>query len=133
MFNEHPADTYDFFKDGHQGTKESVLLIPGAETKGFLVFPAQSLRGLDGGSPQEFADLVRGRGGLMFLSHLEERMDWQIEGLTGVEIYNTHADFKDEKNLVAAMRNPLWLFSSPQLVRKYPHEASSAPLEYAAD
>ena len=23
-------------------------------------------------------------------------MDWEINGLTGSEIYNTHADFKDE-------------------------------------
>jgi hypothetical protein len=133
MFNEHPADTYDFFKDGHQGTRDGVLLIPGAESKGFLVFPTQSVRGLDGSAPQEFADLVRGRGGLMFLSHLEERMDWQIQGLTGVEVYNTHADFKDEKNLVAAMRNPLWLVSSADLFRKYPQEAFSALLDYPAD
>src|SRR5262249_59295642 len=97
MFNEHPADTYDFFKDGHQGTRDGVLLIPGAETKGFLVFPTQSLRGLDGGSSQEFTDLVRGRGGLMFLSHLEERMDWEIRGLTVVEMCNTHDNFKAEK------------------------------------
>jgi hypothetical protein len=133
MFNEHPADTYDFFRDGHQGMKDGVLLIPGAETKGFLVFPTQSVQGLDGGSSQEFSNLVRGRGGLMFLSHLEERMDWEIQGLTGVEIYNTHADFKDEKSLIAAMRNPLWLFSSADLFRKYPQEAFSALLDYPAD
>ena len=42
-------------------------------------------------------------------------MDWDIHGLTGVEIYNTHADFKDEKNLQAALRNPLWLFQSVDL------------------
>src|SRR5437870_2175387 len=63
MFNEHPADHYDFFKDGHQGIKDSVLLIPGAETEGFLAFPTTSLRGVKPGSPQEFCDLVRGRGG----------------------------------------------------------------------
>ncbi len=51
MFTEHPADGYDFFKDGHQGIKDGVLLIPGAEMKGFLVFPTRSLRGLDGGTP----------------------------------------------------------------------------------
>jgi len=133
MFTEHPADTYDFFKEGHQGIKDGVLLIPGAEMKGFLVFPTQSLRGLDGGTPQEFSDLVRGRDGLIFLSHLEERMDWQIEGLTGIEIYNTHADFKDEKKLVAALRNPLWLFGSADLFRKYPQEAFSALQDYPAD
>jgi hypothetical protein len=134
MFTEHPADSYDFFADGHQGIKDGVLLIPGAETKGFLVYPTLSLRGLDGGSPQEFSDLVRGRGGLMFLSHLEERMDWQIQGLTGCEIYNTHADVKDEKKLGAAMKNPLWLINSAENFRKYPQEAFSAlqdpPVDY---
>ncbi len=133
MFTEHPADTYDFFKDGHHGLRDGVLLVPGAEMKGFLVYPTQSLGGVDGGTPQELSDLVRGRGGLVFLSHLEERMDWQIEGLTGVEIYNTHADFKDEKSMIAAMRNPLWLFSSAELFRKYPQEAFSGLLDYPAD
>src|SRR5262249_40264595 len=59
MFTEPPAGHYDYFKDGHQGTKDGVLLIPGAETKGFLVYPTQSLHGLEAGSAQEFADLVR--------------------------------------------------------------------------
>lgn len=133
MFTEHPAAHYDFVTDGHRGLKEGVLLIPGAETKGMLAFPTQSVRGLDSGSPQEFAGLVRGRGGLMFLSHLEERMDWEIRGLTGSEIYNTHADFKDEKKLIAALRNPLWLFQMTGLFRKYPQEAFSALLDYPAD
>jgi hypothetical protein len=133
MFTEHPADSYDFFKDGHQGLRDGVLLIPGAETKGLLVFPTLSLRGLDMGSAQEFTDLVRGRGGLVFLSHLEERMNWQIRGLTGVEIYNTHADFKDERNLIAALRNPLWLLQAVELFRQYPQEAFSAAQDYPAD
>src|SRR5262249_38317672 len=133
MFTEHPADHYDYFTDGHQGVKDGVLLIPGAETKGFLAYPTRSLRGQDTGSPQEFADLVRGRGGLVFLSHLEERMTWEVRGLTGVEIYNTHADFKDEKNLIAALRNPLWILKSIDLFRQYPQEAFSALQDYPAD
>lgn len=128
MFTEHPAEHYDFYQDGHQGTKDGVLLIPGAEVKGLLVFPKQSVRGMDAGPPQEFSDFVRRRQGLTFLSHLEERMDWEIRGLTGVEIYNTHADFKDEKRLVAALKNPLWLLGTTDLFRKYPQEAFSALL-----
>jgi hypothetical protein len=133
MFTEHPADHYDYFKEGHHGRKDGVLLVPGAETQGFLVFPKQSLRGLKAGSPQEFSDLVRRGNGLTFLSHLEERMDWNIRGLTGTEIYNTHADFKDEKNLHAALRKPLWLLSVFDLFRKYPQEAFSALQDYPAD
>ncbi|MFO0919382.1 MAG: hypothetical protein U0872_13860 [Planctomycetaceae bacterium] len=133
MFNEHPAPHYDFFADGHRGLHDGVLLIPGAEMRGFLVFPTQSLQGLDGGSNQEFTDLVVGRDGRMFISHLEERMDWEPVGITGVEIYNTHADFKEEKELIAAMRDPLWLFRSAGLFRQYPQAAYSALMDYPAD
>jgi hypothetical protein len=133
MFTEHPSERYDYFRDGHRGTKDGVLLIPGAETEGFLVFPTTGLRGLETGSPQEFCQLVRRQGGLVFLSHLEERMDWEIRGLTGTEIYNIHADFKDEKNLIAALRNPLWLLKTAELFRKYPQEAFSALQDYPAD
>jgi hypothetical protein len=133
MFTEHPAVHYDYFTDGHHGLRDGVLLVPGAETGGFLVFPPRSLRGLESSTPQEFADVVHGRGGLLFLSHLEERMTWEIRGLTGTEIYNTHADFKDEKNLLAALRNPLWVWKSADLFRKYPQEAFSALQDYPAD
>jgi hypothetical protein len=133
MFTEHPAEHYDFYQDGHRGMKDGVLLIPGAEMKGLLVFPGQSVQGIDAGPVQEFSDLVRHREGLTFLSHLEERMDWEIRGLTGVEIYNTHADFKDEKRLTTAMKNPLWLLSTTELFRKYPQEAFSALQDYPED
>ena len=133
MFTEHPAEHYDFVTDGHQGSKEGVLLIPGAETKGLLAFPRRSIRQSMVGTSQEFADLVRGTQGLTFLSHLEERMDWELRGLTGVEIYNTHADFKDEKRMLAALRNPLWLLGSSPLFRKYPQEAFSALQHHPAD
>ncbi len=142
MFTEHPSDKYDYFKDGHRGFKDGVLLIPGAEVNGFLVFPTKSPHpsppptlgeGRVGGSPQEFCHLVRRQGGLVFLSHLEERMNWEIRDLTGTEIYNIHADFKDEKNLIAALRNPLWLLKTAELFRKYPQEAFSALQDYPAD
>lgn len=133
LFSEHPAEHYDYMRDGHRGLKNGVLLIPGAETSGFLAYPTRSLHGVPAGSPQEFADLVRNRGGLIFLSHLEERMDWQIHGLTGTEIYNTHADLKDEKNLLDAVKNPFWIMTTAELFRKYPQEAFSALQDYPTD
>lgn len=133
MFTEHPSEKHDYFTDGHRGLRDGVLLIPGAETNGFLAYPTRSLRGASLGSPQEFTDLVRGRGGLMFVSHLEERMDWELRNLTGVEIYNTHADVKDETRLMTSLRNPLWIVGSVELFRKYPQEAFSALQDYPAD
>ena len=37
----------------------------------------------------------------MFLSHLEERMDWQIQGLTGVEIHVTYSTAPEQLRFAA--------------------------------
>lgn len=130
MFTEHPADHYDFFSEGHQGIRDGVLLIPGAEMNGFLVYPTMSLKGINVGTPQELSDLVRGRNGQLFVSHPEERMDWQIEGVSGIEIYNTHADFKEEKELISALKNPLRVYQLAGLIREFPQECYSALQDY---
>lgn len=133
MFTEHPSKEKDFYLDGNQGMREGVLLIPGAEMKGMLVYPTLSLRQYEGSEPIDLARLVRSRGGHAFLSHLEERMDWEIPGLSGVEIYNTHADFKKQKRMVEAMKNPLWLVKLGELVKEYPQEVFSALQSYPSD
>jgi hypothetical protein len=130
LFNEHPADHYDYLQQGHRGIRDGVLLIPGAETQGFLVFPTQSTARMTFAAPQDLSDFVRSRGGQTFVSHLEERMDWKVPGVTGVEIYNTHADFKDEQGLVAALKNPLRFFQLAESFREFPQEAYSALLDY---
>ena len=133
MFTEHPADHYDVFQDGHQGMRDGVLLIQGAETNGMLVYPRQSIKNFLKATPQELSDFVCGRDGMTFLSHLEERMDWEIRGLTGVEIYNTHYDVKGEKRLLASMKNPLWLIKTTDQYRRYPQEAFSSLLDYPGE
>lgn len=133
LFSEHPAAHYDFVKDGHQGLHDGVLLIPGAEAKGLLVYPRESVKEFDSAPTAEYADIVTRRGGLIFISHLEERMELAIPGITGNEIYNTHADFKTEKRLIANLKNPLWLIQSGSIFKKYPREAIAALQDYPAD
>ena len=133
MFSEHPATTYDYFIDGHRGMKDGVLLIPGAETGGFLAYPRQSIQNQKTDTPQAFADLVRTTGGLVFLCHLEERMDWHIANVTGTEIYNTHADVKGETRFLSALRSPLVMFSLTGTLKQYPQEVFGALLDYPAD
>jgi hypothetical protein len=134
MFTNHPADDYDYVKDGHRGVKDGVLFIPGAEEKGLLAFPQRSVERLPEFTPQDKVDTVNKADGQTYLSHLEERMDWELDGLTGTEIYNIHADFKDEPGLIQALRNPLTLMTvvSPAY-RKYPQEAFAALQDYPAD
>jgi hypothetical protein len=133
MFNEHPASGYDYFIDGHRGFKNDVLLIPGAETGGFLAYPRESVPDSKTLSSQAFADVVRATGGLVFLCHLEERMEWDIDHITGTEIYNTHADVKDETRFGAMLRSPLVMFSLLSAVKQYPQEVFGALLDYPAD
>lgn len=133
MFSEHPSNNYNYFLDGHRGFEQGVLLIPGAETGGFLAYPRRSVQDQKTDTPQAFADLVRSTGGLVFVSHLEERMDWEITNVTGAEIYNTHADFKNEDRFLAVLRSPLSMISLASSVKQYPQEVFGALLDYPAD
>ena len=133
LFSEHPAAHYDFVADGHTGLVDGVLLVPGAETKGMLVYPRTSVPEHDTLQPQDLVRRVGARGGMMFLSHLEERMDWALDGLTGCEIYNTHADAKEETRLYAMMKNPLWLVQAKKVLDAYPQEALAAIFDPPSD
>ena len=39
MFTEHPVPHHDYFKEGHHGLVDGVLLIPGAELTGLARLP----------------------------------------------------------------------------------------------
>ena len=133
LFTEHPAPHYDFVTDGHSGLVDGVLLVPGAETKGMLVYPRASVPEHDALQPQDLVRRVRAGDGLTFLSHLEERMDWELDGLTGCEIYNTHADAKEETRLYAMMKNPLWLVQAKKVLDAHPQEALAAIFDPPSD
>jgi hypothetical protein len=132
MFTEHPVPGHDYFKEGHRGLVDGVLLIPGAELTGLLAFPEESVP--EGSSdPQSEVDAVLKTHGQVFLCHLEERMDWDLKGLTGSEIYNLHADFKDETRLIKSMRSMAGLFGMLTASRDYPQETMASLMDYPAD
>ena len=79
LFTEHPAAHYDFVTDGHTGLVDGVLLVPGAETKGMLVYPRSTVTEHDALGSQDLVRRVRAGDGMMFLCHLEERMDSRQE------------------------------------------------------
>ena len=133
LFTEHPAAHYDFVTDGHTGLVDGVLLVPGAETKGMLVYPRSSVPEHDALGSQDLVRRVRAGDGMTFLCHLEERMDWSLDSLTGSEIYNTHADAKEETRLYAMMKNPLWLVQAKKVLDAYPQEALAAIFDPPSD
>ena len=133
MFTDHPSEKHDYIDDSHRGLDDGVLFIPGAEQTGLQCYPTKSVQKEPAPTPQAKVDQVRATGGQVFLCHLEERMDWELDNLTGSEIYNVHADFKDELSLVKALRSPMGMLRLAPLISEYPQEMYSALQDYPAD
>ena len=84
-----------------------------------------------------FIETVTADGGLIFLSHIEERPDHSMAGLNGMEIYNRHADAKkDGAGLLAIalkLTHPASLKELEESLRLYPDELLASQVEYPAD
>lgn len=81
-----------------RGIHEGKLIIPGYEMHAGLMpwrLPATTV--LDcSKEPEVVAEEIESLGGLLFIAHPEEPRDWHLPQIKGMEIYNTHADMKDE-------------------------------------
>jgi hypothetical protein len=119
--------------DSWRGFHEGVLFIPGSEVRGFLAHPEKSILPRMEAPISEFVQAVGAGEGLIFLSHIEERPDHSMEGLTGLEIYNRHYDAKrDLAGLIAiAMKltDPEGLASFSELVQLFPDEVLAAQVK----
>jgi hypothetical protein len=75
--------------------------------------------------------------GLIFLSHVEERMDHPMTGLTGMEAYNRHADANDDTGILLQIiqwaTDPAKSKEFDELLAKYPDEVLAAQLDYPVD
>ena len=133
MLTDHLRPPRDFM-DSWRGLHDGVLFIPGSEAKGFLVYPFSSiLKDID--APKaEFIAKVTANNGLIFLSHIEERKDHPMEGLTGLEIYNRHFDAKKDMGGVIALGmkllDPKLLAELYENLRLYPDELLAAQVTY---
>src|ERR1041385_3122129 len=133
MLTDHLRPPRDFM-DSWRGLHEGVLFIPGSEAKGFLVYPFSSVMNQIEQPRAELIAAVTASNGLIFLSHIEERKDHPMDGLTGLEIYNRHFDAKkDMAGLIAlAMRllEPVQLAELQENLRQYPDELLAAQVTY---
>lgn len=135
FLSDHDRPPRDFMQRW-RGIRDGVLFIPGAEARGFLLHPEESVARLMKG---ELARLLRAslRGrGLAFLSHLEDHTQPPPEGLTGFEIYNRHADAKDDgesmRQILAWMTHPEGHEHLDEALRRYPVEVYAAQQDYPA-
>jgi hypothetical protein len=137
LLSNHFRPPTDFINDSWRGLRDGVLFIPGAEDRGFLLLPTRSIAARMKDPAPTLIDTVRADGGLIFLSHIEERADHSMAGLNGMEIYNRHADAKKDAAgllaIVLKLTHPASLKELEDSLRLYPDELLASQVEYPAD
>jgi hypothetical protein len=96
LLTDHHRPPRDFIDDSWRGLRDGVLFVPGSEAAGFLLYPSRSIMNQMKGPAPALIEATRADGGLIFLSHIEERPNHSMAGLDGMEIYNRHADAKND-------------------------------------
>ncbi|MFO0954307.1 MAG: histidinol phosphatase [Isosphaeraceae bacterium] len=136
FLSDHHRPPRDFVTESWRGLRDGVLFVPGSEARGFLLVPSKSiLDKMDAPVPDLLAATREG-GGLAFLSHVEERPDHPMDGLDGQEIYNRHADAKDDKAgllaLILALTDPDATARLAASLERFPDELFAFQVEYPA-
>ncbi len=134
LLTDHFRPPRDFIDGRWRGLKDGVLFIPGSEVRGFLVYPMTSILKRMDLKGSDFIDTVVAGGGMIFLSHIEERRDHPLEGLTGLEIYNRHFDAKQDRTslvaIVLKLTDPRQLAGLQEALRRYPDELFAFQCDY---
>jgi hypothetical protein len=137
LLTDHLRPPKDFVTDSWRGLHDGVLFVPGSEDRGFLIYPTRSIMDRMKDPTPAFIGTVRAGGGLIFLSHIEERPGHSMEGLTGMEISNRHADAKVDRAGIAALfvklTDPATLKEVEESLRLYPDELFAIQGRYPAD
>jgi hypothetical protein len=138
LLGDHVRPPRDFIDDSWRGLRDGILFIPGAESEGFLVHPTRSIISAhlnkSWKTRDEYIQMIKKDGGNIFLSHVEEKLDWETDKLDGMEIYNHHTDFKDEGEFALWLRgslvDPDRLKSVEQILSDYPMEVFGSSQDY---
>ena len=133
MLSDHFRPPKDFM-DGWRGIRDGVLFIPGSEGQGFLLYPDASVMDVMDGPKEKLIEATTQGSGLIFLSHVEARVDHPMDGLTGMEMYNRHADAEDDMSilfaLVSMMTDPAKLPVLEGALEQYHDEFLACQLDY---
>lgn len=137
LLSDHYRPPKDFVNESWRGLRDGVLFLPGSEDRGFLLVPSRSIMDHMKDPTTAFIEAVRADGGLIFLSHIEERPDHAMSGLDGLEITNRHADAKKDpagiRTLLSKLTDPASLKELEEGLRLYPDELFAAQVVYPAD
>ncbi|MBI2932970.1 MAG: CehA/McbA family metallohydrolase [Planctomycetes bacterium] len=106
---DHPpkGDPGRSLREGWRGLHDGVLFIQGAEY-GDQIMALGIREPISSRSRRERIEKIHAQGGVAIVCHPEEVDDWNFDGFDGMEIWNTHAIFKellsDPKALLQALK-----------------------------
>lgn len=96
FLTDHAHGNIDSFPRGYKGYYDGVLVEPGTERQGFCTWPLDSTV-IDWTVDKDtIVKNVVSSGGMLFYTHSEEEHNWGNPYYQGMDIYNIHADTKDE-------------------------------------
>jgi hypothetical protein len=100
FLTDHCVNTKADFSLQWQGLHDGVHFGRGFEMKaGFMAWNLPEDTALPCMlDPGQLAFMIEEKGGLLFFAHSEEDRMWDLPQLDGMEIYNIHTDFKDERS-----------------------------------
>jgi hypothetical protein len=134
--SNHIRPPTDFIDDSWRGLRDGVLFVPGAEETGdgLLLYPMESMMDVLGDGREALIERATQGDGMAFLSHIEDRFDAPMEGFTGMEIYNRHADAKDDMillmSLMGQVTDPEKAADLEARLADYPDEVLAVQLDY---
>jgi hypothetical protein len=110
FISDHPQ-AKDVVTYGKHGMVDGVLFVPGTEANShdnemtsFAAYPGENhLPDLDV-PDQKLVDEILASKGMIFVVHPEGRKDWSLRGLTGMELYNTHANLMSQSALLKTLQ-----------------------------
>lgn len=99
FLTDHPRGNIDTIPHCYKGYYNGVLIEPGSEKLGFDTWPLDTAIIDWNQNKDTIARNITGSGGIIFYAHPEEPHNWNNPYYQGMEIYNFHADTRDEKLL----------------------------------
>jgi hypothetical protein len=96
FLTDHPKGNSDTIPRGYNGYYDGVLIEPGSEKQGFDAWPLDTAIIDWNINKDSISKNIVSDGGLIFYAHTEEPHNWSNPWYQGMEIYNFHADTKDE-------------------------------------
>ncbi len=135
LLTDHYRPPRDFIDGRWRGMRNGVLFVPGSEARGFLIYPMKSMLTQMELPERDFIETVTAGDGMVFLSHVEERKDHPVDGLTGLEICNRHWDAKQDMAslviLATRLTDPKQLADLKEAQRLYPDELLAFQYDYS--